>query len=117
MVRKFIEPSIIPHLLYRTTGNSMQNALYVAADKNIGISPQEVSLMAPCFFAEQDRSAGALQSDSSLLIYDDTNWASGEYNTGPRSISQYSAYKVLDRLVDHYMDLKVLSLTCQNFLN
>ncbi|KAH8828105.1 hypothetical protein DL96DRAFT_1797455 [Flagelloscypha sp. PMI_526] len=64
-------------------GNSMQNALYIAVEKNIGINLGEVSIMAPCFFTDQDRAAGAL---------------------GPSTISKYSSYKVVDKLVSHYMD-------------
>ncbi len=58
--------------------------------------------MAPCFFNEADRAAGALQSDQ--LSWGNLNWVTGEYNVGPESISKYSSFSVVDSLVDYYMD-------------
>ncbi|KAF9027093.1 hypothetical protein BDZ89DRAFT_817906 [Hymenopellis radicata] len=82
--------------------NSMNNALYIAAEKDSGIKRSEVSIMGPCYFTEQDRDAGSARDD--VLLWGDTTWASGFYNTGPDSIKKYSAFDVLDELVAYYMD-------------
>lgn len=83
----------------------MNNALYIAAEKNSGVKRSEVSIMGPCYFTEQDRDAGSARSD--VLLWGDTTWASGQYNVLPASVTRYSAFKVLDRLVEYYMDRTV----------
>ncbi len=80
----------------------MNNALYIAADKDSGIKRSEVSIMGPCYFTEEDRDAGSARDD--VLLWGDTTWASGFYNTLPRSIKRNSAFDVLDALVAYYMD-------------
>ncbi|KAF8917278.1 hypothetical protein CPB85DRAFT_1431546 [Mucidula mucida] len=83
--------------------NVVNNALYVANEQDpSGVKLEEVSIMAPCFFNEADRAAGALQSDQ--LSWGNLNWVTGEYNVGPESISKYSSFSVVDSLVDYYMD-------------
>lgn len=82
--------------------NSMNNALYIAAHEDPGIKRSEVSIMGPCFFTKEDQTAGAAQDG--VLLFGDTTWASGHYNTRPKAVKKYSAYDVLDALVAYYMD-------------
>ena len=80
----------------------MNNALYLANEADPGVKLEEVSIMAPCFLEEMDRTAGALKSDQ--MSWGDMTWVAGQYNTGPSSISNYSSYTAMDTLVNYYMD-------------
>ena len=83
----------------------MNNALYIAAHDDPGIKRSEVSIMSPCFFTEQDQTASA--AEEGVLLFGATTWASGHYNTHPKSIKKYSSYDVLDALVAYYMDRRL----------
>ncbi len=80
----------------------MNNALYVAAEADPSIKREEVSILGPCFFAENDLNAGAAKSDQ--LTWGLTTWVRGSSNVGPDSIKDFSAYDVIDSLVSYYMD-------------
>ncbi|KAF9038275.1 hypothetical protein BDZ89DRAFT_410525 [Hymenopellis radicata] len=80
----------------------MNNALYVAAEADPSIKREEISILGPCFFAENDLNAGAAKSDQ--LLWGLTTWVRGASNVGPSSIKDFSAYDVIDSLVDYYMD-------------
>ncbi|KIY68213.1 hypothetical protein CYLTODRAFT_453741 [Cylindrobasidium torrendii FP15055 ss-10] len=82
--------------------NSMNNALYIAAESDSTIQRSEVSIMAPCFFTPKDQEAGA--ATDGVLTWGDTTWASGHYNKGPDSIEKYSSFTVMDKLVEYYMN-------------
>ncbi|KIY67246.1 hypothetical protein CYLTODRAFT_454652 [Cylindrobasidium torrendii FP15055 ss-10] len=81
--------------------NMVQNALYNGAYSDPEIDDSTISIMAPCFMAEQDVTAGAVTDQA---IWGDTTWISGHYNIGPESVKDVSSYDVIDKLVDYYMD-------------
>ncbi|KIY67859.1 hypothetical protein CYLTODRAFT_454068 [Cylindrobasidium torrendii FP15055 ss-10] len=81
--------------------NSMNNALYRAAAQD-GVDRSKVSIMAPCFFSQEDLAAGAAKDTQ--LTWGRTTWVSGHYNEGPSSVSDVSSYDVVDSLVSYYMD-------------
>jgi hypothetical protein len=63
---------------------------------------EEVSIIAPCYLADVDRTAGSASETD--LTFGVTTWASGQYSTGPEWVGRISAYAVLDEIVKHYMD-------------
>ncbi|KAF9041992.1 hypothetical protein BDZ89DRAFT_1109651 [Hymenopellis radicata] len=100
----WVDESVEPHGQARNCSsaywNVVNNALYVANEEDPGgVKLEEVSIMAPCFFDKADRAAGALQSDQ--LSWGRIDWVTGEYNVGPKSVSNYSSFSVLDSLVDY----------------
>ncbi|KAJ4465588.1 hypothetical protein C8R41DRAFT_898491 [Lentinula lateritia] len=76
--------------------NAMNNALYLANYQNSSISRSQISIMAPCFWTQADVEAGAAQAD-----------ISGHENVGPTGVSDYSSFKALDALIEHYMNKSV----------
>ncbi|KAJ3809587.1 hypothetical protein F5876DRAFT_43583 [Lentinula aff. lateritia] len=85
--------------------NAMNNALYLANYQNSSISRSQISIMAPCFWTQVDVEAGAAQPD--VLIWGTTTWISGHANVGPTGVSDYSSFKALDALIEHYMHKSV----------
>ncbi|KAJ3888571.1 hypothetical protein GG344DRAFT_53366 [Lentinula edodes] len=85
--------------------NAMNNALYLANYHNSSISRSQISIMAPCFWTQPDVEAGAAQAD--VLIWGMTTWISGHENVGPTGVSDYSSFKALDALIEHYMNKSV----------
>lgn len=83
----------------------MNNALYLANYQNSSISRSQISIMAPCFWTQADVEAGAAQAD--VLIWGMTTWISGHENVGPTGVSDYSSFKALDALIEHYMNRSV----------
>ncbi|KAK0450592.1 uncharacterized protein EV420DRAFT_741788 [Desarmillaria tabescens] len=85
--------------------NSANNALYNATYDDPTINRDEISIMTPCFFDEDDLEAGAAQDGQ--LLWGRTTWISGHRNVGPDSISDFSSFDVLDALVAYYMNTTV----------
>ncbi|KAG7451784.1 uncharacterized protein BT62DRAFT_1071005 [Guyanagaster necrorhizus] len=79
------------------------NALYQAAYDDHTIKREEISILAPCFFDENDLKAGAARQGQ-LLWPTTRTWMGGHRNVGPISISNYSSFDALDTLVGYYMD-------------
>ncbi|KAK0221242.1 hypothetical protein EDD85DRAFT_960409 [Armillaria nabsnona] len=82
--------------------NSINNALYKATYDDPSIKREHTSILGPCFFTEEDLTAGAAQDGQ--LLYGATTWIDGHHNVAPDSISDYSSFDVLDALVAYYMD-------------
>ncbi|KAG7439897.1 uncharacterized protein BT62DRAFT_1013347 [Guyanagaster necrorhizus] len=85
--------------------NAMNNALYNATYDDPTIIREHISIMGPCFFDEDDLSAGA--AEEGQLLWGRTTWISGHTNVAPDSISDYSSLDVLDSLVAYYMNKTV----------
>lgn len=58
--------------------------------------------MAPGFLTELDLQAGAAKP--SYLLWGKTTWVSGHNNVAPAGVTDFSSYKVLDILIDFYMN-------------
>ncbi|KIY70692.1 hypothetical protein CYLTODRAFT_347276 [Cylindrobasidium torrendii FP15055 ss-10] len=80
----------------------LNNALDTAAAAKSSVKPSKISVMSPCFFNTLDVDAGAVVEDQ--LVFNGTTWSSGHSNVLPDSISDFSAYDVLDELIAFYMD-------------
>ncbi|KAK0201360.1 hypothetical protein DFS33DRAFT_1346582 [Desarmillaria ectypa] len=85
--------------------NALNNALYKATYDDPSIIREHISMLAPCFFDEDDLSGGA--AEEGQLLYGKTTWISGHNSVAPDSISNYGSYDVLDSLVAYYMDKTV----------
>lgn len=80
------------------------NGLIQAEAKGLGVKRDEVSMMTPCFLAEVDVQAGAV--NSSTAVWGQTTWASGHYAVNPpEAAGKISSYDVLDQLVEYYTDI------------
>ncbi|KAG7451802.1 uncharacterized protein BT62DRAFT_959698 [Guyanagaster necrorhizus] len=85
-----------------TDWNAANNALYNATYDDSTIERDEISILSPCFFDEDDLEAGAAQDGQ--LLWGKRTWMSGHRNVAPDSISDFSSFDVLDALVDYYMN-------------
>lgn len=82
--------------------NTLNNALLVASQSDTSISLETISIMSPCFFDQQDLTAGAVKSDQ--LSWKSLNWITGAYNSNPSTVTNYSSYDAVDSLVAYYMN-------------
>jgi len=64
------------------------------------VAYEDVSIMAPCYFAELDL-AGAATEDN--IIFGKTTWVSGHKNVAPANV-EISAYDIMDELINYYLD-------------
>lgn len=85
--------------------NAMNNALYNATYDDPSIVREHISILGPCFFDEDDLTAGAARDGQ--LLWGRTTWMSGHTNVAPESISGYSSFDALDSLIAYYMDKTV----------
>ncbi len=83
----------------------MNNALYNATYDDPSIIREHISIMGPCFFDEDDLTAGVARDGQ--LLWGRTTWMSGHANVAPANITGYSSFDVLDSLTAYYMDKTV----------
>lgn len=88
-----------------------------ADEVNDDVTASQISIMAPCFLVNQDKTAGS--ANDQTLLYGETTWISGHNSVAP-SNSEISSYDVLDNLINSYLDtntypnLKVRELRFSN---
>lgn len=72
-----------------------------ADEVNEDVTAGTISIMAPCFLVDQDKTAGS--ANDKTLLYGETTWISGHNSVAPEG-SKISSYAVLDNLINSYLD-------------
>ena len=81
-------------------GNYVSNAFKIAKEK-LGVSGDEVLIVAPLFLNQHDKDAGGV--DDNQIYFKDSGWEVAGISRGPDDFTM-SSFKMVDQFVDYLLD-------------